>query len=556
MTRTICDLLDHAAAKRGDLGFVFIDEAGEETFAPYAALLERVRTIAGGFRELGQREGARVALAIDDPLAFVATFLGAAREGLVPMPLAPYSGLRTGDAFLRSLLPTLDAGAPSLVVADARTASLLGAHARASGETSSLPPTARPSLRVVEPTAVEGPSIDEPRAVDGGAPAFIQFTSGSTCAPRGVVLTHDAVCANLRAIESELRIEGGDVGVSWLPLHHDMGLVGMVLTALRTSTTLVLMPPMLFVKSPGRWLRAISRHRATVSFAPSSAYAMTARRVRDRELEGLDLSSWRVAGVGAEPIHVGDLEGFATRFAPCGFDRRAFAPSYGLAEHVVAAALGPVGRGVRVDTVRGNSLAEGDRAEPCDDDDPRAARIVACGRRLPHHELLIVDEGGSPLADRYVGRILVRGPSRMLGYHGLERDDAAWLETGDLGYLTDGDLFVCGRKKELIIRAGEKLHPRDLEWAATRLPYVRAAVAFGVVRDGTERIVLLVECVGATGAARADDIAAEVQGECGARVDEVRIVPTRSLPRTTSGKLQRVRVREIYLAELERGVAP
>jgi fatty-acyl-CoA synthase len=509
-----------ARAAIGDGALVYAGERGSEEVESHAELWERARIVAGGLVGRGLVPGDRVVVAVGDPAAFVGTFFGVAAAGLVPVPLPAHSGMRAPEDFARQFLPAAAASRARLFVADARTRAVLAG----------VP-------RVVEPHELTG----APVCIAGPEEALVQYTSGSTAGPRGVVHTHASVLANAAAIADSLALDARDVGVSWLPLFHDMGLIGSLITAVRLGMRLVLMPPLLFAKQPRAWLAAISRHRATASWAPPSAYAHAARRVR--EIEGLDLSSWRLAGVGAEPVRAADLESFAARFAPVGFDARAFSPGYGLAEHAVAVALGPVGRGLRTLTLRADRLAQGDAPTAAAD----GVRLVACGRQLAGHEIAIVDEAGNPVSGR-VGEIWARGPSRMRGYDTDRTGVRDWIATGDLGFFDDGDLFVCGRIKELIVRDGRKFHPRDIEWALADLDDVGAAVAFGSDPfRGAERVVVVVERARkAGGDSLCEAVRTRVAERCGVGVDEVVLVRPRSLPRTTSGKLQRMRARRLH----------
>jgi fatty-acyl-CoA synthase len=369
-----------------------------------------------------------------------------------------------------------------------------------------------------------------------------------------VALTHANVSANIDAFlgPSAVAASAADLGVSWLPLNHDMGLVGMALGALYTRRTCVLLPPESFVRRPAEWLRAITRHRATVSFAPNFAYDLCVRRVKD--LAGLDLSSWRVAGCGAEPIHPPTLAAFAEKFAPAGFRDTSFLPCYGLAEHVLAATFPPRGRRPRTEIVSADALTAAREAVP-HDGRGTALALVSCGSALPGHRLQIVGEDGRPVEERHVGEILLAGPSVMLGYYKQDALTAqtirdGWLRTGDLGYLSGGELFVCGRAKDIIIVNGRKYHPQDLEWAVDALGGVRRGrvVAFGASEIGqADRVVIVVEPSGTVPSdVLTDTIRREIRDLFGLYVAEVAVARSGTVARTTSGKVQRAATRARY----------
>jgi fatty-acyl-CoA synthase len=370
-----------------------------------------------------------------------------------------------------------------------------------------------------------------------------------------VVLSQSALRANLRAIAgpSGLSLSSDDVGVSWLPLYHDMGLVGALLTGLFVRGTTIIMSPVLFLKRPTAWLDAISNYRGTISFAPNFAYDLCLRRVKPSQIAALDLSSWRVAGCGAEPISSRTLEAFADRFECAGFRRRSFVPSYGLAEHSLAVSFGL--HGLEVDVVDSARLVRESRAVPSADQDGHAVRLVACGAPFPDHALQIVDDEGCQLPERHVGHILVKGPSVMSGYfeNAIATAEAlqdGWLRTGDLGYIADNQLFVCGRTKDLIIRHGRKYHPPDLEAAIAAIPGLRPAsiVVFGVSHLAeADRVVAVVEARASSASRQlTDDVRRRIRETAGLELDEVLLIAPGTIPRTTSGKVRRSEMRDRF----------
>ena len=437
--RTLPQALSDAAA--GGHGCRFLTAGGGGVHRSYAELRAASIGAARSLRHAGLKRGDLVALAIGDAEPFLTSLYGASMAGLVPASLHPPGATRDLDSYVDLTAGVLRAaGARALVT----SAALVEGFDRVRATC--------PELQVVlaweRLSAQAGQdgqdAFDEPSLDDL---AFVQFTSGATSDPKGVALTHRNLCANVNAINGPqgLATTDADSAVSWLPLHHDMGLVGMALGALYASRPAVFLPTHVFVRRPAEWLRAISRHRATVSFAPNFAYDLCVRRVKDRDLAGVDLSCWRVAGCGAEPIHPPTLAAFAGRFAAFGFRETSFLPGYGLAEHVVAATFAPRGRPLRTD-----------------------GPLVSCGLPLPDHRLRIVDQDGRDVPEHEVGEIFLAGPSVMQGYYengALTREALVdgWLRTGDLGYLADGELYVCGRVKDLIIANGRKLHPQDLE---------------------------------------------------------------------------------------------
>jgi fatty-acyl-CoA synthase len=392
---------------------------------------------------------------------------------------------------------------------------------------------------------------------------YIQFSSGSTRHPHGVQITQAALMANLAGMvgPAGLDVHEGDRGVSWLPLYHDMGLIGFLMAPLSSQLSLDYLTPRDFARRPMQWLSIIARNRATISYSPSFGYDLAVRRGAAQVPADLDLSCWRHAGIGGDMVRAGVLERFAETFEPKGFRPAAFIPSYGMAEVCLAITFSRGGMGVRTDMVDRIVLSEVQQAQPAaDPDDPlRARRFVICGEVLPGHQLEVRDEAGSVLSDRSVGRIFVRGPSIMPGYFGepeasrevLSPD--GWLDTGDLGYLLNGEIVVTGRAKDLIIVNGRNVWPQDIEWAleARRIVKSGDSAAFSVDAGEGERVMVAVLARVAgdeAKAALARDVAGAVREAVAVDCDVVLVPPTMGLPMTSSGKLSRTRTKANYLA--------
>ncbi|MEM1028917.1 MAG: fatty acyl-AMP ligase [Myxococcota bacterium] len=552
--RTVVQALEDAAVSTRT-GYRFISEGtASEPFFTYSGLERATARYAGALQTLGLKKGDRVALVIPDNQDFVFTFLGALRAGVIPVPIYPPAGLRKLGGYLTNTLHVVRQSGAKVLVTDPDVRRLLGTVQAGA-----------PDLEKV--VSIEGlrKSNERLRPVSVGLDdtCFLQFTSGSTSAPKGVEVSHGNIAHNVEAfMKKGLGVQDGvDSGVSWLPLYHDMGLIGFVLGPLYHRNTVSFLPPLLFLKRPLRWLQTISRLRATVSFGPNFAYALCTKRVRDRDLEPLDLSSWRVAGCGAEPIRAANLEAFAEKFAVCGFQRKALLPCYGMAEATLAISFDK--RGLRVDPIDGAVLAAEGRAETvADANDARALSVVSCGQAFEGHRVRVFsledEESRHPLPDRTVGEIRVQGPSVTTGYFDDPETTAAafaggWLKTGDLGYLVDGDIYVCGREKELIIVNGRNYYPQDLEWEASRVRGVRKGnvIAFGTTKPmgDRERVIIAFETGAPAGPEREEmkeGVRRTVRTATGLSIDDVVALEIGVLPKTSSGKLKRGETRVLY----------
>lgn len=547
---TLTDALArHAAAHPDQLAIRLLDHGGDEPIT-YGMLFSEARHTASALIDTGISFGDRVAIMLPTDRSYFGVYFGILLAGGVPVPLYPPPGTaRLAENLTRLATVLRSAGAVVLVtvpeaIAPAR---LLEAEL--------------PALeRVVTPGELGGhpgahASFPEIRPDDI---ALVQYTSGSTGNPKGVVLTHAQLLANVRAMAAAARLTADDVIVSWLPLYHDMGLIGVWHTSLVFGVPFVVMSPLTFLARPARWLEAITRHSGTISAAPNFAYHLCSERVTDDELAALDLSSWRLAFNGAEPVSASVIEAFTSRFAPVGFHPEAMCPAYGLAEAGVGVAFSPLGRGPRVDPISRAVLARSGRALPVPEDEPDATAVVGCGFPLPGYEIRVVDTAARDLPERREGRVQCRGPSLTSGYFA---DDAAtralwqrgWLETGDLGYIADGELFLTGRAKDLIIRGGHNLHPEDLEDGLHGVPGIaRDGVAAFSCRDerlGTERLVVVVETATTDAAERAaleEAVRRRAVELVGLAPDELACVPPGAIRRTASGKVQRGATRDAF----------
>jgi acyl-CoA synthetase (AMP-forming)/AMP-acid ligase II len=524
----------------------FHGAAGEADAVTYGTLAREAAACASLFRARGLGAGDAIVLLARTARSFVSALLGAQQAGMLAMPCpapAPLeSGRRVGER-VDEILRRSAARAvfdPRAGVPDADLVS---------------------ALTVQHPTVLTADDLAE---VAGGASgpdtpspfAYCQFTSGSGGRAKGVLLTHANVRANVRARRAAYGLDEDDVAVAWLPLYHDMGLVGYVLGPLIERHPAHLLSPATFVAQPMSWLSLITRVRGTISSAPNFAYAVCARRAVDDDLARLDLASWRCACNGAEPVTQEVVDAFARRFAPAGFRPSAMLPAYGLAESTLTVSARRPGEGPHFELLERDALETDGVARPAAEGDA-ASKVASVGRPLPGQEVAVRGPAGEPLGARRIGEIAVRGDCVMHGYlPGTEGEIAktadGWLLTGDLGYLADGELFVVGRKKDVIIRAGRNYYPQDIEDAACRVEGVRAgrAVAFAVPGVEGERMVVAVEC--RDPGARADQVGSRVRQAVfdGVRLvpDEVVILPSHALPLTTSGKPMRPEVRRLYLA--------
>jgi fatty-acyl-CoA synthase len=532
-------------------GFRFKRLDGGERYYSFGDLQVEARERASKLASLGLKQGDSVALVIADPAEFVLSFLAAAIGGMVPVPIYPRASFKAKNAYVETVTHIVRAAGAKLILAAESAKPVMDevlAH-----DVGDVRLTLVESLNEISPAPFTPPQI---RPSDL---CFLQFTSGSTSLPKGVMVTHENLVANARAFLGPTGVDRreGDLAVGWLPLYHDMGLIGFVLGTIICDIPTVLIPTEAFGRRPNLWLEALHEHRATITFAPNFAYALATKRARDKDIEGLDLSHMRVAGCGAEPINPKVMREFAQRFARCGFDARALVPAYGMAEATLAITFHPGFSPLITDRVSTAAMARG-KAEPADfdADAPQASvELVCCGRVFPGHQLKIVGERGETLPERTVGEIWTRGPSITRGYYSNPEATAeswsdGWLHTGDLGYLVDDLLYVCGRSKDLIIIRGANFYPQDIEWAVSEVDGVRRdnVVAFSVMRDGEETLIVSAEGNSSDAPVLRKAIAAKVAETSGLTVGHVAVVRIGSLPKTSSGKVQRRRTKALFEA--------
>jgi fatty-acyl-CoA synthase len=547
---TLWEGLDYAA--RGDAGFNFFSARGElKQVLGYRELRERARDLAQRLAALGSARGDRMVLIADTVPDFCVTFMAMQYAGLVPVPVAIPTSLGGRAAYVEQLRHQIEGCGAKLAWAPD---DLLPFLREAAGGL---------SLKMVGGSAdfaalPAGRADLKPFAKD--EPSYLQYSSGSTRFPKGIDIPQRVLMANAFGIGNHgLQVRSGDRCASWLPFYHDMGLVGFMLSPMLNQLSADYLATRDFARRSLTWLNLISEYRGTLAYSPSFGYDLCVRRLRDgTEFKG-DLSSWRAAGIGGDMVQPAVLKRFADAFGPFGFREAAFCPSYGMAETTLAMSFAPLEEVYTLDHVSRDAL-ERDRAEPAQPG-PDARGFIACGPALPGHELQVRDAAGRPLPERRIGRIFFRGPSVMRGYFNqpdLTRETLSaegWLDTGDLGYLLDGQIVITGRAKDLIILNGRNIWPQDIEWAAEdgvaelRRGDVAAISVENPDEEDAERIIVLVQCRTSDADARAKlarEVAAVLQKSMAVEATVI-LVPPHGLPQTSSGKLSRTKAKANFL---------
>jgi acyl-CoA synthetase (AMP-forming)/AMP-acid ligase II len=536
---TTLNALLERAVSFPDTGIRVLDRAERVSWLSWPEVAARADRVAGGLQALGVARGDRIALVYPTCSEFFDSFFGILLAGAVPVPLYPPQRFGRLDEYTHRTAAMVRAVDARLVMADTRVRRLLGPAIEG----------ARPPLGCRTITSLPA-KPREPVAVGEEDLALVQFSSGTTVDPKPVALSHRAVVEQTKCLNGLWPPEDGrlDSGVSWLPLYHDMGLIGCVFPALERPGTLTLIPPGVFVTRPAIWLRTISRFRATLSPAPNFAFGLCVNKVRDEEMEGVDLGSWRLALNGAEPVAPRVLRAFQKRFAAWGFRPQSLTPVYGLSEATLAVTFADLATGFTSRFFDREALASSCRAIEVEG----GVEIVSVGRPLRGFELRIVDRNHRELSEGRLGRLLVRGPSLMDGYLGgrTATDEAfhdGWLDTGDLGFLSDGELYLTGRAKDVLILRGRNHSPVEVEHAVDDVAGARVgcSVAASFLPEGAdgEALVLLVEAREAITPVHYAEIAKaaarSVRAATGLAPDHVEVVAPGTLPRTSSGKLRR-----------------
>ncbi len=539
---------------------LLLEENRQVASLSFADLLVGAEAVARGLHSEGIGRQETVALMLPTGREFFFGFMGTLLAGAVPVPIYPPVTIDQIEEYAERQVRILRNAEVTALLTPKRATKLARLL---QPKVPSLRAILRPDKLLARRKKAE-PAEDRSARVTPDDLALIQYTSGSTGDPKGVALTHANLISNIRSIGEAVRVDSKDVVVSWLPLYHDMGLIGCWLFALYQGLEMVCFSPLDFLRRPKRWLRAISEYGGTLSPAPNFAYEFCVRRIHDRDLEGLDLSSWRVALNGAEPVNPETVERFCSRFGAVGFQKGAMLVAYGLAENAVALSFPPLGRPPRIEAIERDTFHREGRAvlveEDSGEDEP--LRHVSAGRALPDNEIRLVDDEDREIPERVEGNIQFRGPSMTGGYYRNPEATAAirtadgWTRTGDRGYVADGELFISGRRKDLIIKAGRNLDPAEIEALAAEVDGIRrgcvAAVGVSNPATGSEDLIVVAETRKKDPATRRR-LAAEVRSRISRATkvspDEVVLVPPRTVPKTPSGKLRRAETRGRYLSK-------
>jgi fatty-acyl-CoA synthase len=532
-------------------GYAFLDNNLAPADWSYSEACREAKRIGACLQTLGLTKGDRLALVLNAPEDFVLSFLGTVSMGVMPVPMYPPLALGRLDNYIDRAAGILRvSGAKALLTTKELIPLLQPVLSRV--------PTLQSILDIEALRQMGNLTLNEPETKPD-EPCFLQFTSGSTSEPRGVIITHRNLIANAKATIKSLEIHPDtDRAVSWLPLYHDMGLIGFVITTLVAQIPVVFIPTIAFVKHPGVWMETAHKYRATITFGPNFAFDLAAKRAPKTSRLNLDLSCLRVLGCGAEPINPKTMESFIAAFAPLGLKPNAVLPCYGMAEATLAIAFDHLHKPMQKLVIDRHAYETMSIARPIGSDeevvDPkRRFELVSCGRTFPGHKIRILNDRGKSLTEGRVGEIVFRGPSVTPGY--FQNPEASrpllqggWLHTGDLGFILNGDLYVSGRQKDLVIINGRNYPPQAIEWIVEEIAGIRkgSVVAFSVNGDSTEKLVIIAETTMTNSEELALAIGNQVRSALGLAVHKIVLVGRGSIPKTSSGKLQRRQTKALF----------
>jgi fatty-acyl-CoA synthase len=533
-------------------GYTFFDHTLTPSNWSFDKAFKEAKRIGAHLQAKGLSKGDRLALVLNTPENFVLSFLGAISAGIMPVPLYPPLALGRMDNYMDRAAGILRvSGAKALLT----TKEFMSVFQPVTSRTSTLQNLL--DIDLLRKASCD-PIIREQAALPND-PCFLQFTSGSTSAPRGVIVTHRNLIANAQAIIDSLEIKSdSDIAVSWLPLYHDMGLIGFVIATLVAQIPVVFIPTLSFVKHPGVWMDTIHKYRATITFGPNFAFDLATKRAPKTSRTNLDLSCLRVLGCGAEPINPKTMENFLETFSPWGLKANALIPCYGMAEATLAIAFDSTNRPAQKLVIDRQAYESENIARPLGNngnsqDPKKRLELVSCGHAIPGHEISILDENGRTLPEGKVGEIAFKGPSVTPGY--FQNPEASsrllksgWLHTGDLGFILNGELYISGRQKDLIIINGRNYPPQAIEWIVEEVPGIRkgSVVAFSIKGESTEKLIVIAETIISDTAELSTAITTQVRSAFGLIVDKVVLVGRGAIPKTSSGKLQRRHTKALF----------
>lgn len=551
MVETLIDVLNDARSVTHK-GYTFLNDALEGEEWSFQALSEEADRRARYFLSMGLKPGDRLAMVVPEGEDFVLSFFGAVRAGIIPVPMYPPLALGKLDSYIDTAARILTTAGARMLLTTKQVSPILWSLIGKVKGLEDIILTQR-----VKEEAQHAQADLSGIEITADSPCFFQFTSGSTSDPKGVIVSHGNLVANAKAIMFDgLKSDPEtDIGVSWLPLYHDMGLIGFVVAPILAHVRVVFIPTLSFVKRPNSWMETVAKYKGTITFAPNFAFGLAAKRATPRRLEGLDVSSIRVLGCGAEPINPNTMRTFVDTFAAAGFRPEALMPCYGMAEATLAMAFDDLSTPFKTVTIdRDRYEAQHEAVLYDGDEEAKRLELVACGSTFELHDLGIMSDEGELLDEGRVGEIVFKGPSVTNGYHDNPEASEAllaggWLHTGDLGFVLNGQIFISGRKKDLIILNGRNYYPQSIEWECEHVEGIRRGnvVAFSTPGASSEELVIVAETkIEDELEAMAQVVKKRVHDVLGVRARDVVLLPPGGLPKTSSGKLQRRRTKAQY----------